>query len=62
MTLPKVDLPHPDSPTTPRVCPASIFKETSSTAWTKPAGFEKNPFLPEGNFLIKFLTSRTVLI
>ena len=30
--LPVVVLPHPDSPTSPRVSPRSIVKETSSTA------------------------------
>lgn len=30
------DLPEPDSPTIPRVCPLSTEKDTSSTAWTMP--------------------------
>ena len=41
MVLPSVDLPHPDSPTTPRVCPCMICMFTSSTAWSSPAGVWK---------------------
>ena len=32
--LPVVDLPHPDSPTRPRVSPGRTSKLTSDTAWT----------------------------
>ena len=31
---PVVDLPHPDSPTSPRVSPSNRSKETPETAWT----------------------------
>ena len=30
-----VDLPHPDSPTRPRVSPAAMSRDTSDTAWTR---------------------------
>ena len=33
-----VDLPHPDSPTSPRVVPAGMSKETPETAETTPRG------------------------
>ena len=33
-TRPRVDLPQPDSPTSPRVSPSSIARLTRSTAWT----------------------------
>ncbi len=36
MARPVVDLPHPDSPTTPRVSPASRCSETDETACTLP--------------------------
>ena len=36
MVRPRVDLPQPDSPTTPMVLPAFKEKDTSSTAWTMP--------------------------
>src|SRR5699024_4645775 len=49
IVLPKVDLPQPDSPTTPRVFPRSSLKVTSSTAWSIPLGVSK--------YFIKFLTS-----
>ena len=32
---PVVDLPHPDSPTRPRVSPAATSRLTSETAWTR---------------------------
>ena len=41
MQRPVVDLPQPDSPTTPRVLPFSMEKETSSTAWSLPRGVSK---------------------
>jgi hypothetical protein len=36
MDLPVVDLPHPDSPTRPRVLPLSKVKLMSSTACSGP--------------------------
>ena len=36
-----VDLPHPDSPTTPSVSPLLTEKETPSTARTRPISFWK---------------------
>src|SRR6266545_4257111 len=41
---PTVDLPQPDSPTRPRVSPASIEKLTPSTAKTCPAVRRRTPF------------------
>src|SRR5262245_22484380 len=40
---PVVDLPHPDSPTRPRVSPAMMSKVTSSTACTRATSLEKRP-------------------
>src|SRR5258706_2520832 len=34
MVRPSVDLPPPDSPTSPRVSPFLIWRSTPSTAWT----------------------------
>ena len=36
MQLPTVDLPLPDSPTSPSISPGAIVSETPSTAWTVP--------------------------
>ncbi len=36
MALPVVDLPQPDSPTSPRVSPRSRWKVRSQAAWTSP--------------------------
>ena len=41
MVLPSVDLPHPLSPTTPRVCPRSRLKLIPSTACSIPFGVLK---------------------
>ncbi len=41
MTRPRVDLPQPDSPTTPRVWPFWMEKLTPSTAWRVPAAVLK---------------------
>ena len=41
ITLPVVDFPHPDSPTTPSVFPSQIEKLTSSTACRSPFGVLK---------------------
>ena len=38
--LPTVDLPLPDSPTSPSISPAPIVNDTSSTAWTTAAAAE----------------------
>ena len=45
ITLPKVDLPQPDSPTSPNVSPLYILKLTSSTAVKYALSFLKKPFL-----------------
>ena len=37
IALPRVDLPHPDSPTRPRISPFLMSSETRSTAATAPA-------------------------
>ena len=49
---PVVDLPHPDSPTIPRVFPRSRVKFTSSTAWSSPFGVLK--------YFFRCFTSRIV--
>src|SRR6266550_7750615 len=56
MTLPRVDLPQPDSPTRPSVSPAWIARLTPSTACTtlRP----KRP-LPVGKYLTRSST-RTI--
>src|SRR5262249_62000796 len=53
-----VALPHPDSPTRPRVLPASMEKEMSSTARTTATWREKIPRFT-GKCLTRFLASRT---
>src|SRR5262249_8495289 len=40
---PVVDLPQPDSPTSPSVSPAMMSNETSSTAWTRATSRERSP-------------------
>jgi len=40
---PVVDLPQPDSPTSPSVSPASIWKSTPSTAWMAPTWRRNSP-------------------
>src|SRR5215468_10679147 len=55
MQRPVVDLPHPDSPTSPRVSPSMMSKDTSSTAWTRATSREKRP--PRmGKYFLRFLT------
>src|SRR6266511_467895 len=53
-----VVLPHPDSPTSPRVLPGSMEKEMSSTARTTATWREKIPRFT-GKCLTRFLASRT---
>ena len=48
------DLPDPDSPTTPSVCPGSIWNETSSTALTTPRSMWK--------YVCRFWTSMTAVM
>src|SRR5579875_1460079 len=43
IALPAVDLPQPDSPTSPRVSPAAMSKEMPSTARTWPTTCRKIP-------------------
>jgi hypothetical protein len=43
MARPVVDLPQPDSPTTPRVSRASTCSETPVTAWTWPTTRRSRP-------------------
>src|SRR3990170_2766789 len=43
------DLPQPDSPTTPRVSPFSMYRSTPSTARTMPSSVKK--------YVLRFLTS-----
>ena len=60
MHIPKVDFPHPDSPTNPKVSPLYNSKFKLSTAFNKPILFFKNqrgwPALPWGS--VPFATSR----
>ena len=57
IVLPVVDLPQPDSPTSPIVVPFLMVKETSSTALTCPVTPPKNPPLI-GKYFLRFLTSK----
>src|SRR5262245_60765774 len=58
MDRPVVDLPHPDSPTRPRVSPAMMVKVTSSTACTRATSFENSP--PRmGKYFLRFLTVKS---
>ncbi len=50
---PRVDFPHPDSPTMPSVSPARSASDTSLTAWTVPTCRLKMPALT-GNSLTTF--------
>src|SRR5262249_10384503 len=56
---PTVDLPQPDSPTSPSVSPASIVKLTPSTANTVPAARCSSP-LRMGKCFLRSRTSSTV--
>src|SRR5258708_7153378 len=56
MHLPTVDLPHPDSPTSPKVSPCLIEKETPSTAKTWPETRLKTP-LRMGKCFLRSVTS-----
>ena len=53
-----VDLPHPVSPTSPRVCPRRMVSETPSTAWTWPTVRPSRPPLRIGKCLTR-LSTRT---
>ncbi len=55
MQRPVVDLPQPDSPTSPSVSPALISNDTPSTAWTRATSREKSPPLI-GKYLTRFRT------
>src|SRR6476661_4747056 len=55
---PTVDLPHPDSPTSPSVSPLRIVKLTPSTAYTAPPARCRKP-LRTGKCFFKSRTSRT---
>ena len=55
MQRPVVDLPQPDSPTSPSVSPRRMSKDTSSTAWTRATSCENSP--PRmGKYFLRFLT------
>ena len=54
ITLPVVDFPQPDSPTTPKVFPSSIVKLIPSTACNCPFGVWK--------YFFKFFTSNSTLL
>ena len=57
IVLPVVDLPQPDSPTSPIVVPLFMEKDTSSTALTFPVTPPKKPpFI--GKYFFKLETSR----
>ena len=49
MARPTVDLPHPDSPTRPRVSPRRMVKVTPSTAFTSPTWRSSSTPLLMGN-------------
>src|SRR5262245_43308402 len=58
MVRPVVDLPHPDSPTSPSVSPDMMVKVTSSTACTRATSLEKSP--PRmGKYFLRFLTVKS---
>src|SRR5207253_8601250 len=55
MQRPVVDLPQPDSPTSPSVSPLRMLNDTSSTACTRATSREKSP--PRiGKYFLRFLT------
>src|SRR5687767_10387469 len=55
---PVVDLPQPDSPTSPRVSPGMTSNDTSSTAWTRATSRESSP--PRiGKYFLRFRTLRS---
>jgi hypothetical protein len=58
MTLPDVDLPQPDSPTTPRVSPSAIENVTSSTARIRFRVRRKTPPLT-GKCFFRFRTCKS---
>src|SRR5437899_1430677 len=55
----RVDFPHPDSPTTPRVSPRCRSKETPSTACTAPMLLRNTIPCVNGKYLTRSRTSRT---
>src|SRR5262249_8580274 len=58
MVRPVVDLPHPDSPTSPSVSPGCMVNEMSSTACTRATSRESSP--PRmGKYFLRFLTVRS---
>src|SRR5215207_7112261 len=57
---PNVDLPHPDSPTKPRVSPSLIDRLTPSTALTAPLPRENNPS-PTGKCFFKLRISNKLI-
>jgi hypothetical protein len=54
-----VDLPQPDSPTTPRVSPSRTVKETPSTALTAPTCFWKTIPRVTGKCFFRSSTTRS---
>ena len=54
MQRPVVDLPQPDSPTTPSVSPFSTSKLTWSTAWTLPTSRPRRPPFSRKSFTSSF--------
>ena len=58
MVRPRVDLPQPDSPTSPRISPWRNENDTPSTALTAPSlRLNTNPF-STGKYVLRFRTSR----
>src|SRR5215475_4066080 len=53
---PIVDLPHPDSPTNPKVSPLLMLKLTSSTAFTTTSPAPNSPALV-GKYFLRLFTS-----
>ena len=49
---PRVDLPQPDSPTTPKISPLATDRETPPTAWSS-LGFSPSLLEEMGKFLTR---------
>src|SRR5229473_4994185 len=58
---PRVDLPHPDSPTIPSVSPSSTVKLTPSTALTTPLLRENRPS-PIGKCFFRSRISKRLMV
>ncbi len=61
ISRPVVDLPQPDSPTSPREPPSGTWNETPSTACTWPTVRRMTPDDFTGKYILRLSTSRTGL-